>query len=105
MKRKALFMALSEKLSVDSIVVTEALSFSDHKTNQVSKALNNLPLGNKVLMVLPKTDLNIWRAVRNLGNIQVIVADSLNVIDVLKAKTVLMSEDSLEVINAVYLKK
>jgi large subunit ribosomal protein L4 len=57
-----------------------------------------------LLVVLSKSDKNIFRASRNLAGIKITTADSLNVVDLLKYKNILMDEESLEVIEKTYLK-
>lgn len=58
-----------------------------------------------LLVILSKSDKNVFRASRNLVGIKVTTADSLNVVDMLKYKNILMDETSLEVIEKTYLRE
>ncbi len=57
-----------------------------------------------LLVILPKSEKNIFRAGRNLVGIKVTTADSLNVNDLLKYEKVLMGEEALAVIERTYLR-
>lgn len=104
MKRKALFMTLSDKVTHDKFVIVDDLKAAEVKTKTVKDVLAKLPVDRNVLLVLPNQDENIWRSVRNLSNVKVLLADSLNVVDILHAQTMVLPEASLEVIEKVYLK-
>ncbi|MCG2686940.1 50S ribosomal protein L4, partial [Candidatus Parcubacteria bacterium] len=57
-----------------------------------------------LLVILEKSNKNIFNAGRNLQGIKITTADSLNVLDLLKFEKVLIAEKSLKVIETVYLK-
>ncbi|MDD5289885.1 MAG: 50S ribosomal protein L4 [Patescibacteria group bacterium] len=57
-----------------------------------------------ILVVLPKSDKNTFRAGRNLAGVKITTADSLNVVDLLKYKNIIISEEALPVIEKTYLK-
>ena len=62
-------------------------------------ALKKLPVGRKVLLVLPKADKMAIRASRNLKNIWTVTAGDLNLVDVLKASTVVAPLETIELIE------
>ncbi len=64
-----------------------------------------MPKETSVLLVLPQKLDEIKRAFRNLPRLEIINADSLNVVDVLKNQVLLMPTDSLNVIKKTYLRK
>ena len=53
-------------------------------------------------MVAPATDEQLWRSARNLPTVEVILADSLNVVDLLKADLVLIEQPALARMEEVY---
>ena len=61
-------------------------------------------LDKGTLVVLPQTDLKISRAVKNIPKIKTIRADSLNVLDILNHRYLLILQDSIEVIKKTYIK-
>lgn len=106
MKRKALFSGLSARVSDNGVVLVDQMSWGEEaKTKKMLEALKNLNLADKkVLVVLPEANNVIRLAARNLSNVTVILADSLNIIDVLNHEVLLMPVDSLGIIEKVYLK-
>ncbi len=110
MKQKALFMALSSKVRDNEMILLDKLEIAEIKTKAMTDILNNLKnnlkkdLTKSVLIVLPKTDLNIIRANNNIPKTKTIRADSLNVLDVLNYKYFLILQDSIDVIKKTYTK-
>lgn len=103
-KRKALFMALTSKVKGNEVMVLDSLPLAEGKTRDLNKILNTL-LGDarrSVLIITPETNLNTARAAKNLEKIEVIDAKSLNIVDVLKYKTAILTKDSVKVIESHY---
>jgi len=103
-RRKALLMTLSDKARDKSIVVLDKLELTAIKTKDLLKIISKLPLKKKILVVSPKSDLKIIKSARNLQNIKIINANSLNVVDILGYKYLLILKDSLAIIGKTYLK-
>jgi large subunit ribosomal protein L4 len=109
MKRKALLMVLSSKVKDQEIVLLDKIALAEGKTKQMIEMINNLKekikrdLDKSTLIVLPKTDLKISRAVRNIPKIKTIRADSLNVLDILNHQYLLVLQDAIGVIGETYL--
>ena len=74
----------------------------DGKTKLMAGMLKKLPVGRKTLLVLPKADKLAIRASRNLQGIWTATAGDLNLIDVLKADTVLAPVATLDLIEKAY---
>ncbi|OGZ35326.1 MAG: 50S ribosomal protein L4 [Candidatus Portnoybacteria bacterium RIFCSPLOWO2_01_FULL_43_11] len=121
MKRKALFMALSSKVRDQEFVLLDKLELVEAKTKKMFEILRNifrvlasvrnkdkesLPKGRTpgVLIVLPASNVKIIRAARNIPKIKIIRADSLNVVDILSFKYLLMPQEAVGVIEKTYLK-
>jgi large subunit ribosomal protein L4 len=103
-RRKALLMTLSDKARDKSIVVLDKLELTAIKTKDLLKIISKLPLKKKILVVSTKSDLKIIKSARNLQNIKIINANSLNVVDILGYKYLLILKDSLAIIGKTYLK-
>ncbi len=104
-KRKALFMVLSDKARDKKIVVLEDLKIKEYKTKLIEKILDKLPSkGKNVLIILPKSEKMIIKSTNNLPMAGTILADSLNVLDLLKYDFLIFLKDSLKKISEVYLK-
>ena len=92
--------ALTYKASDKNIFVIEDLQFDAPKTRNVSNILKNLGIDNdKVLFIVPDTNLNVSLSARNIMNAQVSNASQLNTYDILNAQKVVISEGSIKVIQ------
>ncbi len=93
--RKALHMALSEKVHGGSLIVLEAIEFEEVKTKLVARLLKELKLDGKVLMVTSKEDGALMRMVRNLPHVQILDIRRLNVYDILHAKWLVITREDV----------
>lgn len=98
-RRLALKTALSEKLAEKKLVVIDSLVLKSVKTKDAIKLLESLKLVGKVLFVSSNDAENLYLATRNLGNVAVIMADELNVYDIVNADTLVMDADTVNYIE------
>jgi len=109
MKTKALFMSLTSKVKDQEFVLLDKMEITESKTKVMAQIFSNLKdkikkdLSKSVLIVLPQTDLKISRDVKNIPKIKTIRADSLNVLDVLSHRYLIMFQESIKVIKGTYL--
>jgi len=101
MRRQALRSALSVKASGAQFRVLDELEMSEPKTKEMLRILASLEAGSSVLILLPQSDQVILRSVSNLPKVRTLVAQYLNVRDLLKYDTILMPLASLEVIEGI----
>ena len=94
-RRLALRSALSAKLAEKAVVVVDSLELKSSKTKDAIKMLETLKLNGKVLFVSAHDAEMLYLATRNLGNIAVIMADELNVYDIVNADVVVFDEGSI----------
>jgi len=121
MKRQALLMVLSGKVKDNEMIVLDDLKLEQPKTKLMAKIIKNLTLrlassageprpGNKIeldkgaLIVMSAKDENIIRATRNIPKFSTIGAQSLNVVDLLSCKYLLMPKGAIEIIRNTYSK-
>jgi large subunit ribosomal protein L4 len=102
MKRLALRGALTAKFGDEAIKVIDAFALEAIRTKDLVGVLRALELTGRVLVVAPGRDQNLELSARNLPAVEVILADSLNVVDLLNADTVLIEQPSLARIEAVF---
>ncbi|MBI5077406.1 50S ribosomal protein L4 [Candidatus Falkowbacteria bacterium] len=105
MRRKALFMVLSDKARENQISAIEKLELAGAKTRDLVGLLKQMSLLKSTLIVLAKMDKKIAKAANNLPKVEMISANSLNVYDVLKFNNILFEEKALSTVKSVYLKK
>jgi large subunit ribosomal protein L4 len=102
MKRLALRGALTAKLGDDAIKVIDAFGLEAIKTRDLAGVLIALSAHGRVLVVAPGRDQTLELSARNLPTVEVILADSLNVVDLLKADVVLIEQPALARMEEVY---
>jgi len=103
MRRLALCGALTSKLDDDAIRVVEGFGLQGPMTRDLVSVLEALGRAEgKVLIVAPGTDEALILSARNLPGVEVIRADSLNVVSVLDADTVLIEQPALTTMQEVY---
>ena len=94
--------ALSYKAKENSIVVLEDFTMETPKTKAFVEILNNLKISEKkVLLVLPEANKNVFLSARNLEGAKLAIAKDINTYNVLDAGTLVITERSLEDIDAV----
>jgi large subunit ribosomal protein L4 len=103
MKRNALRGALTSKLGDEAIRVIDTFGLEAIKTQDVVGVLAALNATGRVLVVAPSVDEKLRLSARNLPKVVVILADSLNVVDVLNADTVVIEQPALARMEEVYL--
>jgi large subunit ribosomal protein L4 len=106
MRRLALRGALTAKFGDDAIRVIDDLGLEEPKTRTLVAVLEALGAGDgharRVLVVAPEGDDALLRSAANLPSVAVIRADSLNVVDVLNADTLLIEQPALARMEEVY---
>lgn len=94
--------ALSYKARENSIVVLEDFTMETPKTKAFVEILNNLKISEKkVLLVLPEANKNVFLSARNLEGAKLAIAKDINTYSVLDAGALVITERSLEDIDAV----
>ncbi len=101
-KKTALAMALTDKVKHEALLGLESLSVDAGKTKTMAGMLAKLPVGRKTLLILPKSDPMAVRASRNLKNLWTVTASAVNLVDVLKADTVVASVAALDLLEKGY---
>ena len=104
MRRKALFMVLSEKAKRGLIYVLEDLSLKEIKTKIAKQILERFVKDESCLIVLPEVDRKIILSFRNIPKVETIQARDLNVLTLLSFKYLLILYPSIQVIKDTFLK-
>lgn len=94
-RRKALFVALSSKLTSGNLIILDKIDFKEAKTKNMVEVFNALPYQEKVLLAIPAKNEIIEKSTANLPYVKSILVDYLNIKDLLKYKTLVLLKDSL----------
>ncbi len=102
-KEKALAIksALTSKVNEAKFVVIDELKFDEIKTKKMKAVLDNFKL-QKALIVLDTKNDNVALSARNLPKVRTVLTNSINVYDILKYDTVVLTKDAVAMIQEVY---
>jgi len=103
MRRLALRGALTAKLGDAAIRILDTFGLEAIRTQDVVGVLSALNANGRVLVVSPSADERLRLSARNLPTVELILADSLNVVDILKADIVIIEQPALARMEEVYL--
>ena len=98
----AIKSALAEKVANNELLVLENLNIATPKTKDMINVLETLKIADKkVLLVVKEFDENLILASRNLKNLVLILADEINVLDIVGTDVMVVTEDALKFIEEV----
>ena len=100
-KRAALKSALSDKVANSNLIVLDELKFDEIKTKNFVNVMNNLKVA-KGLVVIADNDANVVMSARNMADVNTSLVNEINVYDIMKAKTVVLTKDAVAKIEEVY---
>ena len=100
-KRAALKSALTSKVQENKFIVLDELKMDEVKTKKFAAVLGNLNV-NKALVVLNDNDQNVVLSARNIPDVKTALTNTINVYDILKYNTVIVTKAAVETIEEVY---
>ena len=100
-KRAALKSVLTSRVNEQKLVVLDELNFDEIKTKNFVQVMKNLNL-DKALVVIDGENKNVVMSARNLPTVKTMPTSELNVYDVLKYSTVVLTKDAVSKIEEVY---
>ena len=100
-KRAALKSALTSKVQGAKLIVVDELKFDEIKTKNFATVMSNLNV-NKGLVVIAENDANVVLSARNMADVNTTLVNTMNVYDVMKANTVVLTKDAVAKIEEVY---
>jgi len=104
-RRKALFIVLSEKLKNEMVLVLDELKIEKIKTKTMNDILNKLFLKKgSGLIILPKIDKSIIKSVSNIPKVDTIEAREINTLDLLNYKYLIIPKEAIKIIKDTFVK-
>ncbi len=100
-KRAALKSALTSRVQANKLIVIDELKFDEIKTKNFKAVMDNLKVA-KAYVVLNDNDEKVVMSARNLPNVQTALTNTINVYDVMKGGTVILTKDAVKTIEEVY---
>ena len=100
-RRAALKSALTSKVQENKLVVVDSIALAEAKTKEMQKVLTNLK-ADKALVVTADDDQKVVLSARNIADVQTATVNTINVYDVMKHNTVVVTKDAVASIEEVY---
>lgn len=100
-RRAALKSVLTSRVLENKLIVLDELKLDEVKTKAMQNVLNNLNV-SKALVVLADNDANVVLSTRNIPDVVTALPNTINVYDVLKYNTVILTKASAAAIEEVY---
>ena len=100
-RRAALKSALTSKVQDNKLVVVDSLALAEAKTKEMQKVLTNLK-ADKALVVTAADDQKVVLSARNIADVQTATVNTINVYDVMRHNTVVLTKDAVASIEEVY---
>ena len=100
-KRAALKSALTSRVNDEKFIVLDELKLDEIKTKKFVEVLDALKV-NKALVVVNENDANVMMSARNVKDVKMALTNTINVYDIMKYNTVIMTKDALSRLEEVY---
>ena len=100
-KRLALKSALTSRVQENKLIVLEDLKFDEIKTKNMKAVLDALNV-KKALVVINDNDKNVVLSARNIADVKTAMTNTINVFDILKYNTVVVTKAAVQTIEEVY---
>lgn len=94
--------ALSSKVQNNEIIVLDALTMEAPKTKEFAQILKNINASKKALVVTAEKNENVVKSARNIEGVQAATVNTINVYDILKYDTFVITTDAVKKVEEVY---
>ena len=101
-RQLAIKSLLSSKVLENNLVVVDSLPLKEIKTKEMVKALSNLKVEGKALIMLPEKNENVQKSARNIEGVKTTLVGTINVYDLLKYNKLVLTLDTVKKLEEVY---
>ncbi len=101
-RQLAIRSLLSSKVLEKDLIVVDKFEVKEIKTKVVAESLKNLKASDKTYIVLPASDSKVQKSARNIENVKTGTVNTINVYDLLKYKTLVLTTDAVKKLEEVY---
>ena len=101
-RRLAMKSALSAKVQNNEIIVLDALTMEAPKTKEFAQILKNINASKKALVVTAEKNDNVVKSARNIEGVKAATVNTINVYDILKYDTFVITTDAVKKVEEVY---
>ena len=100
-RRLALKSALAYKTINSELIIVDSFALTSGKTKEAKQIFDTLKVNKNILLVVSELDENIILATRNLDNVTLLQANEVNVLDIVAADSMIITEDAVKAIEEV----
>jgi len=100
-RRLALKSALAYKAIDSELIIIDSFALTSGKTKEAKQIFDTLKVNKNILLVVSELDENIILATRNLDNVTLLQANEVNVLDIIAADSMIITEDAVKAIEEV----
>ena len=100
-KANAICSALTSRVNEEKFIVLDEFKLDEIKTKKFVEVLKNLEI-NKALVITKENDKNLVLSAKNIPDVKTTLTNSINVYDILKYDTVVITKDAVSAIEEVY---
>jgi len=101
MRQLALKSVLTSKVQEGNMIVLDKIELKEIKTKNMIEVLNNLKV-NKALVMLEEKNLNVQASARNIANVKTTLVNTINVFDLLKYDSLVVTQEAVKKLEEVY---
>lgn len=101
-RRLAMKSVLTSKVQENELIVVDSIKMESAKTKNFVQMLENIKANKKALVVIADRDLNVMRSARNIEGVETAMASMINVYDILKYDSLIITKDALNIIEEVF---
>ena len=101
-RQLAIKSVLSSKVLENNIVVLDKVELNEIKTKNMVKALDNLKVTGKTLILLPEKNENVQKSARNIEGVKTTLVNTINIYDLLKYNKLVLTLDAVKKLEEVY---
>lgn len=101
-RRLAMKSALTSKVLSDEIIVIDEINFDAPKTKDMANFLTKINADKKALIVMGEKNENVIKSANNIPNVQTALVNTLNVYDILKYNSFIITKDAVRKVEEVY---
>ena len=101
-RQLAIKSLLSSKVLENNLVVVDSLPLKEIKTKEMVKALSNLKVEGKALIMIPEKNENVQKSARNIEGVKTTLVGTINVYDLLKYNKLVLTLDTVKKLEEVY---
>lgn len=101
-KRLAMKSALTSKVQNNEIIVIDEINFDAPKTKEMTNFLTKIKADKKALIVMGEKNENVIKSANNIPNVQTALVNTLNVYDILKYNSFIITKDAVRKVEEVY---